>query len=158
MAVFCYKEMAMAATRSTTHQQTNIHLNNSHAVHIMATTTETLSPYHLLAGNHLRQAQVALPAGLPHHPLVLMDHMAESRCNRRRATHNLLIMAMARNLAVAPQATVSPMIVDDQGTRTEEEMEIRTEGSGIHTEDNIEAVEKPNDEMEGKVLAKRRRC
>jgi len=148
--------MAVAATHSTTHHQTYIPLTNRHGVRIMATATKILSPHHLLAGSHLHQAQVALPAGLPHHPLGRMDPMAESMCNRRRATHKTPVMAMARSLGVGPRGTVSLTIVDDQGTRTEEEMETHTEDSEIHTAGNIEAVEKPDVDMDEKVLAKMR--
>lgn len=149
-AEFRYKGMAVAATRSTTRHQTSIPLNNSHAVLTMATVTKTLSPYPLLGGSHLRQAQVALPVGLPHHPLGLMDPMAESRCNPRQATHNPQVMAIARSLDVGPRVMVSLMIVDDQGTRIGEKTEIHTEDSGIHIADNIEAVKHPDANIDEK--------
>jgi hypothetical protein len=117
----------------------------------MATVTKTLFPYRLLAGSHPHQAQAALPAGLLHHPLGLMDRMAENRCNRPRATHNLPVMAMAYSLDVAPRVMVSLMIGDDQRTHTEEETETHTEDSEIHTVDNIEAVKKANADMDEKV-------
>jgi hypothetical protein len=134
--------MVVAATRSTIHRRATILLSNNPGVRKMV-TTKIPSPSLLLAGNHLHRALTALRVDLPHHLLALMDLMEEDRCNRRQVTHNPKLTAITP-LVVALQVMVSLKIVADQEIHIGEKMEIRTEGSEIHTAD-IEVVERVPD-------------
>jgi hypothetical protein len=137
-AGYHYREMVAAGTRSTIHHRANIPLSNNQGA-LRTVITKIPSPRPPSAGNHLPRELVASHADPPLRHLVLMDLLAEDKCNRRRLIRKPRLMAI-RRLPAALQAIVILLAIDGQEIHTEEKMEIHTGGSEIHTADIIEAT------------------